>query len=67
MGRRPVNLSDVAAIVAASVMVPLFGNLILAAFVGRLRGLATRPETLERINLACGWLLILVALLILFA
>lgn len=64
---RQVTALDVSAIVTASVIVPLVGNLFLAAFVGRLRGLANRPGTLARINIVCGFLLILVAVLIALA
>ena len=62
---RTVTAWDVLAIIAASVAIPLAGNLVLAAFVDRVRVIATRPRTLERINILCGWLLILVAVLIL--
>ena len=64
---RTVTGYDVAAIIAVSVAVPLLGNLALAAFVDRIRGVVTRPETLTRINIVCGWLLTLVAVLILVA
>jgi threonine/homoserine/homoserine lactone efflux protein len=62
---RAVTSWDVFAIIAASVVVPLAGNLAMAAFVDRVRVFATRPQTLARINILCGWLLILVAVLIL--
>ena len=55
---------DVGLIIAASCTIPLLGNLILAACVGQIRGFITRPETLKRINIASGILLILVGLLI---
>ena len=61
---RTVSVLDVIAIVAVSVAVPLAGNLLLAAFVGRLRSLLTNPETLHRINIAAGVLMICVGLLI---
>lgn len=61
---RDVTGMDVTAIIAASVMIPLVGNLALAACVGRIRGVITRPQTLERINLISGALLILVGVLI---
>jgi threonine/homoserine/homoserine lactone efflux protein len=61
---RDVTASDTAAIILASVAIPLIGNLILAAFVGRLRSLITTPGTLRRINIVSGLLLILVGVLI---
>lgn len=61
---RHVTAIDTSLIVAASVMVPLIGNLVLAAFVGRARRLVTRPETLKRINIISGVLLVLVGVLI---
>jgi len=61
---RDVTPSDVAAIILASVAIPLIGNLFLAAFVGRLRSLITTPGTLRRINIVSGLLLILVGVLI---
>ena len=62
---RVVTTPDVAAIIAVSVAIPLVGNLLLAAFVGKIRGLLTNPETLRRINLISGVLLIFVGFLIL--
>lgn len=56
---------DVTAIIAVSVLVPLFGNLLLAAGVDRVRGFITRPDTLRRINIFSGVLLIAVGMLIL--
>lgn len=61
---RDVTPFDVTAIIFASVAIPLIGNLVLAAFVGRLRSLITTPGTLRRINVASGVLLILVGVLI---
>ena len=61
-----VTPADVAAIVAISMLVPLLGNLAMAAFVDRLRRFLTRPESLRRVNLGAGLLLILVGLLIPF-
>jgi threonine/homoserine/homoserine lactone efflux protein len=57
---RVVTGPDVTLIVAASVLVPLTGNLALAASVGHLRRFLTRPQALRRINIVCGGLLILV-------
>lgn len=61
---RQVTGQDMAAIIAVSVAIPLAGNLLLAAFVGRIRGLMTAPQTLRRINIVAGVLLICVGLLI---
>ncbi len=61
---RHVTPVDITLIIAASVVVPLVGNLGLAAFVGQARRLVTRPETLRRINILSGSLLILVGVLI---
>lgn len=61
---RVITWLDVAAIVAVSVLIPLIGNLAIASFVGRVRGLLTNPTTLRRINIVAGLLLILVGLLI---
>ena len=61
---RNVTPVDITLIIAASVVVPLVGNLGLAAFVGQARRLVTRPETLRRINILSGSLLILVGVLI---
>lgn len=61
---RGVTSIDIGAIIAASVLIPLVGNLILAACVGHIRGIITRPETLRRINIVSGLLLILVGMVI---
>lgn len=63
---RAVTWVDVAAIIAVSVTIPLLGNLAIAAFVGKIRGLMTNTDTLKRINIVAGCLLILVGLLIPF-
>ena len=49
---------DIAAIVAASMIVPLIGNLFFAFFIDRARRLLTSPRALRRTNLIAGWLLI---------
>ena len=59
-----VTTGDIAAIVTISFLVPLLGNLAMAALIGRLRTRLTAPHTLRRINLASGSLLIVVAVLI---
>jgi threonine/homoserine/homoserine lactone efflux protein len=61
---RSVTGADVFAIIAVSVAIPLMGNLILAACVGRVRGIVTQPRTLRRINIVSGVLLVLVGVLI---
>jgi threonine/homoserine/homoserine lactone efflux protein len=63
---REVTPLDIGAIIGISVAIPLVGNLVLAAFVGRVRGVVTSPETLRRINLVSGGLLILVGVVIPF-
>lgn len=57
---------DILAICAISAVVPLLGNLILAASVGKVRALMTTPRALRRMNLSAGVLLILVAFVIPF-
>lgn len=57
---------DIAVIVAASMAVPLIGNIILAGFIGKLRGLLTSPTALKRLNVSAGVLLIIVAAIIPF-
>lgn len=63
---RDVSWIDVALIIAVSVCVPLIGNLIIAAGVGRIRQIISRPQTLRRINIVSGGLLILVGVVIPF-
>lgn len=55
---------DIAAIVAASVLVPLIGNLLFALFVDRIRQFLTSSTALRNTNIAAGGLLIIVALVI---
>lgn len=59
-----VSNADVAAIVTLSFLVPLVGNLTMAAMVHRLRRVVTSAEMLRRINLVSGGLLICVGLAI---
>ncbi|WP_298840974.1 LysE family translocator [uncultured Roseobacter sp.] len=61
---RGITWLDVAAIIGMSVAVPLVGNIILAACVGKIRSGITRPETLRRINIVSGAALIVVGVLI---
>jgi threonine/homoserine/homoserine lactone efflux protein len=58
---------DIAVIVGISIAVPLFGNLLLAAFIGKLRALLTSPKALRRLNISAGIMLIVVAGIIPFA
>lgn len=63
---RSVTTIDVVVIISASVIVPLIGNLMMAAFVGKMRGLVSSPNTLKRFNVGSGVLLILVGIIIAF-
>lgn len=55
---------DIAAIVAASALVPLVGNLLFALFVDRMRRFLTSTTALRNTNIAAGGLLVIVALMI---
>lgn len=57
-----VNAADIAAIVLVSQIVPLLGNVILAACVSRVRGLLTAPHALRRLNISAGVMMIAVGL-----
>ena len=57
---------DIVIVVVLSVVVPFLGNLLLAWIVGYVRDLLTSPETLRRLNLGAGWLLIVVGLVLPF-
>ncbi|WP_322891219.1 MULTISPECIES: LysE family translocator [unclassified Yoonia] len=59
-----VTVADIVAICTLSFVIPLVGNLLLAGFIGRMRGALKSPETLRRINLVAGWLLIAVGIVI---
>lgn len=61
-----VTAADVAAIVAASIAVPLFGNLIFALFIDRIRAIFTSPDALRRLNISSGLLMIVVGVVIPF-
>jgi threonine/homoserine/homoserine lactone efflux protein len=61
---RHVTGPDIAAIVLASMTVPLIGNLFLALLVGQARGLLKSPRALWRINVTAGVMLIAVGLVI---
>ncbi len=53
-----VTAADMAAICTLSFVVPLVGNLVLAASVDRVRGLLRSPAAIRRMNLSAGWLLV---------
>ena len=59
-----VNGQDTAAILAVSGVVPLAGNLSLALFLDRARGLLSKPERVQLLNRISGALLILVGIAI---
>lgn len=59
-----VTALDIAAICTLSFVVPLVGNLVLAGFVGRVRHVLKSPDSLRRINVIAGVLLIAVGLVI---
>ena len=59
-----VTLWDVTAIVGLSFVVPLMGNLFLAALVHRVRDLVSSDRALRRLNLTSGGLLVAVGLLL---
>ncbi len=63
---KSVTSWDIAAIVVVSQLVPLLGNLGLAAMVHRVRGFLSSPHALRNTNLAAGTLMILVGLIIPF-
>jgi threonine/homoserine/homoserine lactone efflux protein len=57
---------DIAVIIAISAAIPLAGNLGLALFLDRARGLLSSPAALRRLNVISGWILIAVGLAIPF-
>jgi len=58
--------TDIMAIVALSMAVPLLGNIVFAVFIDKLRRLLTSPVALRRLNISAGLLLIVVAAIIPF-
>lgn len=58
---------DIAAICFLSFLVPLIGNLVLAASMDRVKSFLTSPTALWRTNITAGSLLILVGLIIPFS
>ena len=61
-----VKTPDIIAIVLVSQIVPLLGNLGLAALVSRIRGFLSSPRALRNTNIVSGLLLILVGLILPF-
>ena len=61
-----ITAQDIAAIVLASMIVPLLGNLSFAFFIDRVRRLLTSPKALRRTNIVSGSLLIVVGAVIPF-
>lgn len=59
-----LNRFDMIAICLGSFFVPLFGNLILAAFVGRMRRFLASPTAIRKTNISAGTALILVGIVI---
>jgi len=59
-----ITTLDLVAISTLSFLVPLIGNLLLAAFVDKIRGLLKSPGTVRRINIVAGCLLIGVGVVI---
>lgn len=57
---------DIAAILAISALIPMIGNLGLALFLDRVRQLLQSPESLRRLNMVSGVLLIVVGIVIPF-
>jgi threonine/homoserine/homoserine lactone efflux protein len=61
-----LTAADTGAILAISALVPMLGNLGLAVFLDRARRLLSSPESLRRLNVTSGVLLIGVGLVIPF-
>ncbi len=61
-----VTAPDIGAIVLASLIVPLIGNVAFAFFIDRARRLLTSPDALRRTNTVAGVLLVGVGLVIPF-
>ena len=59
-----LTVLDVATIAGLSMIIPLIGNLTMAAFIDRARRLTTSPRSLRRLNLSAGALLIGVGIVI---
>ena len=61
-----LNAADIVAIIALSALTPMIGNLGLALFLDRARQLLSSPESLRKLNITSGVLLIGVGLVIPF-
>ncbi len=61
-----LNRMDIAAICLTSAIIPLIGNLILGASIGKLRSVMSSPKALRRLNISAGCLLIFVGLVLPF-
>lgn len=59
-----ITALDLIAICTLSFVVPLGGNLLLAASVDRVRGVLKSPSAMRRMNVIAGWLLIGVGVVI---
>lgn len=59
-----LTATDIAAVVAVSVVIPLIGNLGLAWFIGSARALISSPRALWWMNTGAGVLLLVVAAII---
>ena len=59
-----VKAPDIAAILAISALVPMLGNLCLALFLDRARRLLSSPQSIRKLNLISGVLLIGVGVVI---
>jgi len=57
---------DIVAIIAISALIPMAGNLGLALFLDRARQLLSSPESVRKLNIGSGVLLIAVGLVITF-
>ena len=61
-----LTAADIVAIIALSALIPMAGNLGLALFLDRARQLLSSPESLRKLNITSGVLLIGVGLVIPF-
>jgi threonine/homoserine/homoserine lactone efflux protein len=61
-----LTAADIASILAISALIPMLGNLGLALFLDRARRLLSSPESVRRLNVVSGILLIGVGLVIPF-
>ncbi|MEM9314074.1 MAG: LysE family translocator [Pseudomonadota bacterium] len=61
---RALTPLDIVAVCCISLLVPLLGNLAMAAFIDRARQIVTSPATLRRVNVIAGSLLVVVGIAI---